>query len=65
MWWLNQEGGRYWEGVPKHVFYAAGFGGNFIIVDQEEELVVVLRWLEPRKVSDFMKLLYQQLFPKR
>lgn len=65
MWWLNQEGGRYWQGVPKHVFYAAGFGGNYIIVDQEKELVVVLRWLEPRKVPEFMKLLYQQLFPKR
>ncbi|MFP4092446.1 MAG: serine hydrolase domain-containing protein, partial [Cyclobacteriaceae bacterium] len=34
MWWLNR-GPRKWEGVPEHLFYAAGFGGNFIVVDQE------------------------------
>ncbi|RNC92012.1 MAG: class C beta-lactamase-related serine hydrolase [Allomuricauda sp.] len=57
MWWLNKkEGSRHWEGVPEHVFYAAGFGGNFIIVDQEKGLVVVTRWLEPQKVGEFMRL---------
>ena len=60
MWWLNR-GQRKWENVPDHVFYAAGFGGNFIIVDTENDLVVVTRWLEPSKVGEFMNLLYQSL----
>ena len=62
MWWLNQkEGSRYWEGVPEHVFYAAGFGGNFIVVDQEKDLVIVTRWLEPNKIGEFVKQVYSAL----
>ncbi|MEM0931654.1 MAG: serine hydrolase [Bacteroidota bacterium] len=62
MWWLNQkEGNRYWEGVPEHVFYAAGFGGNFIVVDQEKDLVIVTRWLEPNKIGEFVKQVYSAL----
>ena len=57
MWWLNLEGNRQWQGVNKNVFYAAGFGGNFIIIDKENDLVVVTRWLEPSKIGEFMKQL--------
>ena len=58
MWWLNK-GPRNWDGLPDHLFYAAGFGGNFIVVDQEKDIVVVTRWLEPSKIGDLMKLVYQ------
>ena len=62
MWWLNQkEGNRYWEGVPEHVFYAAGFGGNFIVVDQKAGLVIVTRWLEPKEIGKFVKQVYDAL----
>ena len=55
MWWLNQQGRRHWEGVSETIFYAAGFGGNFIVVDKENNLVVVTRWLEPSKIGDFIR----------
>ena len=56
MWWLNKKGtDRYWEGVPESVYYAAGFGGNFIVIVPEEELVLVVRWLEPNKMGAFVK----------
>ena len=59
LWWLNNPAGnRYWEGVPDHVFYAAGFGGNFIVIDSVNELVVVTRWLEPSKMGEFLAKLY-------
>ncbi|WP_396590870.1 serine hydrolase domain-containing protein [Allomuricauda sp. R78024] len=58
MWWLNQKGSRHWEGVPEHLFYAAGFGGNFIVVDQKSGLMLVTRWLEPNKIGEFVKLVY-------
>ncbi|WP_445383495.1 serine hydrolase domain-containing protein [Robiginitalea sp. IMCC43444] len=61
MWWLNRKGPRQWEGVPEHVFYAAGFGGNFIIVDQKNELVMVLRWLEPSQVGEFVAKVYHAM----
>lgn len=56
MWWLNLEGTRQWDGVPETVFYAAGFGGNFIVVDWKNDLVVVTRWLEPNKIGEFMRM---------
>jgi CubicO group peptidase (beta-lactamase class C family) len=61
MWWLNNKGGEYWEGLPERLYYAAGFGGNFIVVDPREEIVVVIRWLEPSKISEMMSLVYAAL----
>lgn len=56
MWWLNKKGtSRFWEGVPENVFYAAGFGGNFIVIVPDEELVIVTRWLEPSQIGGFVK----------
>lgn len=57
MWWLNK-GSRQMDGVPDHVFYAAGFGGNYIVVDQENDLLIVTRWLEPSKLAEFLKKVY-------
>lgn len=57
MWWLNK-GDRKMEGVPENIFYAAGFGGNYIVVDQRNQMVIVTRWLEPSKLGEFMKLVY-------
>ena len=55
LWWLNKKGPRYWEGLSENIFYAAGFGGNFIVIDKENDLVVVTRWLEPSKIEEFMQ----------
>lgn len=57
LWWLLN-GNSEWEGVPDHVFYAAGFGGNYIVVDQENDLVVVLRWMDSSKLGELMGLIY-------
>ena len=61
MWWLNLEGKRQWSGVNEKVFYAAGFGGNFIVIDRENDLVVVTRWLEPNKIGEFMQAITKAL----
>ncbi len=58
MWWLNQKGTRHWKGLPEHLYYAAGFGGNFIVIDKKQNLVVVTRWLEPSQIDEFMTKLY-------
>ncbi|PHN94877.1 serine hydrolase [Maribacter sp. 6B07] len=55
MWWLNKKGARHWEGLSENIYYAAGFGGNFIVIDKENDLVVVTRWLEPNKIGAFVK----------
>ena len=54
MWWLNKKGARHWEGLSENIYYAAGFGGNFIVIDKENDVVIVTRWLEPSKIGEFM-----------
>lgn len=61
MWWLNQKGARHWEGLSEAIYYAAGFGGNFIVIDKANDLVVVTRWLEPNKIGEFMTKLTEAL----
>lgn len=61
MWWLNKKGNRHWEGLSENIYYAAGFGGNFIVIDQKNDLVVVTRWLEPNKIEEFMTKLNASL----
>lgn len=56
MWWLNKKGDRHWEGLSENLYYAAGFGGNFIVVDKENDMVVVTRWLEPNQIGTFMTM---------
>ena len=58
MWWLNANGPHHWKNIDKDIFYAAGFGGNFIIVDRKEKLVIVTRWLEPSKIEEFVQKIY-------
>ena len=61
MWWLNKQGPRHWKGVSEDIYYAAGFGGNFIVVDKAHDLITVVRWLEPSKMEAFMQLLSKAL----
>ncbi|MCW8927105.1 MAG: beta-lactamase family protein [Xanthomonadales bacterium] len=44
MWWLNTNQERIPE-APASAFWAAGFGGNFIYIDQLNDLLIVLRWV--------------------
>jgi CubicO group peptidase (beta-lactamase class C family) len=62
MWWLLKENNN-WENVPDHVYNAAGFGGNFIIVDEVNDLVVVLRWIDGGVLPEFMSRVYKSLIP--
>ncbi len=61
MWWLNKEENRPWKNLPTNLFYAAGFGGNFIVIDRERDLVVVTRWLEPSQIEPFLTRVYSAL----
>ena len=54
MWWLNK-GNRKWPGLSENIFYAAGFGGNYIVIVQDHNLVIVARWLDSSKIGGFVK----------
>jgi CubicO group peptidase (beta-lactamase class C family) len=54
MWWTNHENAL--GNISKDIYFANGFGGNFIVVDTEHDLVIAVRWLEPAKLKDFVQL---------
>lgn len=51
MWWLNTDR-KALPSAPETIYYAAGFGGNYIMVDNEHELVVVVRWVGSTQILD-------------
>lgn len=53
LWWLNTD--RRWPAVAPTVYSAQGFGGNYVIVDEEHELVVVTRWMDDAHVGEFLQ----------
>ena len=54
MWWLNK-GNIKWPGLSENIFYAAGFGGNYIVIVPDHNLVIVARWLDSSKIGAFVK----------
>jgi CubicO group peptidase (beta-lactamase class C family) len=61
MWWLNK-GPRKWKQVKdESIYYAAGFGGNFVVIDNKHDLVIVTRWLAPSKIGEFVDLVLQSV----
>ncbi len=51
---LNEE--KVMKDVSKNVYYADGFGGNYIVIDNEHDLVIVARWLDPGKLGELLRL---------
>ncbi|MCJ7819642.1 MAG: hypothetical protein MUP53_00440, partial [Bacteroidales bacterium] len=60
MWWLLK-GNTKWEGVPDTVFYASGMGGNFVVIDKVNDIVVVVRWIDPGKIGELMSIVIKSL----
>lgn len=54
LWWTNND--NHLGKLSRSVYAAEGFGGNFIVVDSEHDLVVVARWLEPNKIGELVDL---------
>jgi CubicO group peptidase (beta-lactamase class C family) len=59
MWWLNSD--KKWAAVSSKVYYALGFGGNYIIIDNEHDLVVVARWMADDKIGDVLGLIIKSI----
>ena len=54
MWWTNEENRL--GNVSRKIYSADGFGGNYIVVDNEHDLVIVVRWLDPSKIGELVQL---------
>jgi CubicO group peptidase (beta-lactamase class C family) len=60
MWWLNR-GPRSAPQWPDSIFTAVGFGGNYVAVDQEHDLLVAVRWLDPSKMVPFFQMIFDSV----
>ena len=59
MWWTNEDDRL--KDLSKKIYYAEGFGGNTILIDHENDLVIVSRWLEPSRLSDFVNMVVSSI----
>ncbi|MBX9733044.1 MAG: beta-lactamase family protein [Chitinophagaceae bacterium] len=59
LWWLNSTGK--WKNVPNTVYYAAGYGGNYIVIDKEHDLLIVTRWIDDSKIADLVALVIKSV----
>jgi len=53
MWWLNR-GQRKWDGLSENIYYGAGFGGNYVVIVPDHDLVIVARWIDSSKIGEFV-----------
>ena len=61
MWWTNHE--NQLGNISKDIYYAAGYGGNYIIIDKANDLVMVVRWIDTTKLNEFIALVEEALDP--
>lgn len=59
MWWTNEQDDL--KGVSKNIYYANGFGGNYIVIDDEHDLVIVTRWIDSGKIGELVKLVVSSI----
>lgn len=59
MWWINTT--QRWKDVSPKVYFAAGFGGNYIVIDNEHDLVIVARWMDDSKMGDLVGLIIKSV----
>ena len=53
MWWLNR-GQRKWDGLSENIYYGSGFGGNYVVVVPDHDLVIIARWIDSSKIGEFV-----------
>ena len=54
---FNNRDGELLPSAPRTAFAHIGAGNNFIYVDPDNELVVVLRWIEGKPIDEFVRRL--------
>jgi CubicO group peptidase (beta-lactamase class C family) len=62
MWWLNNDvTSSHLTSISNNAFYASGFGGNYIIIEPDLDLVIVLRWFDYNKTDQFVKMILESI----
>lgn len=51
--WLNRDGGQFPE-ASRRSWFMYGAGGHYVWMDPEHDAVVVVRWIDPKRVGGFV-----------
>jgi hypothetical protein len=54
LWWTNADNRL--SNFSKSVYSAEGFGGNYIVVDSANDLVIAVRWMDGARLKEFVDL---------
>jgi CubicO group peptidase (beta-lactamase class C family) len=54
LWWTNHNNDL--GNISKDIYSAQGYGGNYIVIDSENDLVIVTRWLDTSKLGELVRL---------
>ena len=52
---LNDKYGVITNKLPENIYYASGFGGNYVVIVPNYDLVIVVRWLDSDKIGELIK----------
>jgi CubicO group peptidase (beta-lactamase class C family) len=55
LWWLNTDRSLF-PSAPASSYSASGAGGNLTWIDPENDIVAVLRWIDPAARDGFIRL---------
>ena len=54
LWWTNHNNDL--GNISKDIYTAQGYGGNYIVIDSANDLVIVTRWLDTSKLGELVRL---------
>jgi CubicO group peptidase (beta-lactamase class C family) len=60
LWWLNT-GRRMYPSASEASYCASGAGGNLTWIDPDNDIVAVLRWIDPAARDGFMRLVMEAI----
>ena len=63
LWWINDPKNGLFPGAPQSAFFAMGVGIQVMYVDPENDIVIIVRWMEKDKVTKFIRLVLESLTP--
>lgn len=62
LWWLNTD--KKWKDASPSAFSAQGYGGNYIIIDPEHDLLLVARWADDQQIGEILGLAIRSIGKK-